>query len=389
MSGIQPHAVVEWDRHACNTLRLNKRKAHPLAADWPVFETDVRGFEFDGLRDKVDILTGGPPCQPFSLGGKHQSHADSRDMFPATVAAIRVLRPRAFVIENVRGLTRSAFDAYFSYINLQLTFPEIGPREEEDWSEHLARLERERTRGSGRRGLTYRVLHRVLDAADYGVPQRRHRVFLVGFRSDIDAKWSFEDIRQTHSREALIESKWVTGEYWESHRIPSKERAAPPANLRKTIDRLRQSNLKTLDQFRPWRTVRDAIHDLPAPTDTGTESYQDHIFQPGARKYPGHTGSPLDEPSKALKAGDHGVPGGENMIAMSDGSVRYFTVRESARIQTFPDTYEFSGSWTEIMRQLGNAVPVKLARTVISSVTEKIIESQQQNRITLLRRLSQ
>ena len=67
----------------------------------------------------------------------------------------------------------------------------------------------------------------------------------------------------------------------------------------------------------------------------------------------------LDEPAKTLKAGDHGVPGGENMLAASDGSVRYFTVREAARLQTFPDDYIFPVPWTEAMRQLGNAVPVQ------------------------------
>jgi len=86
-----------------------------------------------------------------------------------------------------------------------------------------------------------------------------------------------------------------------------------------------------------------------------------HAFQPGARVYPGHTGSPLDEPAKALKAGDHGVPGGENMLVYPDGTVRYFTVREAARLQGISDEFEFPRSWTESMRQLGNAVPVPLA----------------------------
>jgi DNA (cytosine-5)-methyltransferase 1 len=80
----------------------------------------------------------------------------------------------------------------------------------------------------------------------------------------------------------------------------------------------------------------------------------------------------LDEPAKALKAGDHGVPGGENMMIHPNGQVRYFTVRESARLQTFPDNYLFPGSWTESMRQLGNAVPVQLAGVVASSVASVI-----------------
>ena len=122
----------------------------------------------------------------------------------------------------------------------------------------------------------------------------------------------------------------------------------------------------------PWRTVRDAIQGLPDPESSGASRAPNHVFQPGARVYPGHTGSPLDLPAKTLKAGDHGVPGGENMLVRKDGSVRYFTIRESARIQTFPDGFRFHGSWTETMRQLGNAVPVVLAQRVATSVAEQL-----------------
>jgi DNA (cytosine-5)-methyltransferase 1 len=79
-----------------------------------------------------------------------------------------------------------------------------------------------------------------------------------------------------------------------------------------------------------------------------------------------------DEPSKAIKAGVHGVPGGENMLVSEDGSLRYYTVRESARIQTFPDDYLFHGSWTENMRQIGNAVPVRLANVIGASVAKQL-----------------
>ena len=124
----------------------------------------------------------------------------------------------------------------------------------------------------------------------------------------------------------------------------------------------------------PWLTVRDAISDLPDPElASGTAlDFHDHRFQPGARSYPGHTGSPLDEPGKTLKAGVHGVPGGENMLRRPDGSVRYFTIRESARLQTFPDDMVFHGSWTETMRQLGNAVPCQLARILATGVRDKL-----------------
>ena len=118
--------------------------------------------------------------------------------------------------------------------------------------------------------------------------------------------------------------------------------------------------------------MRDAISDLPDPEKHPWNDVLNHHFNPGARSYPGHTGSPLDEPAKTLKAGDHGVPGGENMLARLDGSIRYFTVREAARLQTFPDDYKFRGPWTEAMRQLGNAVPVRLAEVVARSVAQTI-----------------
>lgn len=128
--------------------------------------------------------------------------------------------------------------------------------------------------------------------------------------------------------------------------------------------------------LKPWKTVREALADMPNPEKRIKHHFINHSHQPGAKPYPGHTGSPLDLPAKTLKAGGHGVPGGENMMVNDDGSCRYFTIRESARLQTFPDMYRFHGAWGEVMRQLGNAVPVELARQVMSSVGIQIVESQ-------------
>jgi len=170
----------------------------------------------------------------------------------------------------------------------------------------------------------------------------------------------------------LLRSMWITGEYWDRHNIPLKKRPTVPAKLAARIRRIETNGLGL--RHLPWQTVRDAINDLPDPVTNPNNNVLNHVYVPGARSYPGHTGSPLDEPSKTLKAGGHGVPGGENMIAMPDGTVRYFTVREAARIQTFPDDYVFHGSWGEVMRQLGNAVPVQLAQVVAANVATHLAE---------------
>jgi DNA (cytosine-5)-methyltransferase 1 len=365
-AGFAPVSVVEWDRYCCDTIRDNRDRRVSHVAAWPVIEGNVRDVRFAEYEDQVDLISGGPPCQPFSLGGKHRAQADGRDMFPEAIRAVREARPRAFIFENVKGLTRATFRNYFEYIKLQMEHPELEARPDEDWMEHLGRLERHHTTGH-RPGLHYRVVARVVNAANYGVPQRRERVIFVGFRDDLELEWSFPE--ETHSQDALLWEQQAGGAYWERHAVPrSKQMLAP-----RMIDRA--GRIAERPTTRPWLTVRDALSDLPDPEHDPDAAGQwlNHRFQPGARSYAGHTGSPLDEPAKTLKAGVHGVPGGENMLLRPDGTVRYFTVRESARLQTFPDDYRFHGSWTETMRQLGNAVPVRLAEIIGKDVARQLV----------------
>jgi len=105
------------------------------------------------------------------------------------------------------------------------------------------------------------------------------------------------------------------------------------------------------------------LYDVPDPKSKENKII-DHIFKDGAKVYAGHTGSDFDAPSKTIKAGGHGVPGGENMIRFKDGSVRYLTTFESKLVQTFPRDFQITGAWGESMRQIGNAVPVTLAHTI-------------------------
>ncbi len=373
LAGFRSKSVVEWDRWACDTIRQNQQRGYPLVQDWPLVEGDVRdwieNFDAGGMEGKLDLVAGGPPCQPFSMGGKHGAHRDARDMFPATVNIIRRLKPRAFVVENVKGLTRSSFHNYYQYILLQLEFPELGRKADESWADHYRRLQQFKTAKRWSLGdLRYNVLPTLVNAANYGVPQRRERVFIVGFRSDLGIRWSFP--RESHALDALLHDQWVTGEYWERHRIAKRNRPAMPEAFVNVVARLRGLGLEPTRS--PWLTVRDGLVGLTDPEKSEGDALN-HRVQHGARPYPGHTGSPLDLPAKTLKAGDHGVPGGENMMVRDDGSVRYFTVRETARMQTFPDGYELHGSWTEAMRQLGNAVPVALGQAVASSIAEHLL----------------
>ncbi len=373
-AGFHHAAVIEWNPDACETFRENQRRHAHHIDEWPVHEADVRGFDYGSLNGNVMVVSGGPPCQPFSMGGKHKGYRDDRDMFPEAVRAVRELRPKAFIFENVKGLMRETFSDYFEYIHLHLTYPGFIRGKSESWREHRGRLEKHHT--ARQEPSEYNVVYRLLNAADYGVPQRRERVFLVGFRSDLGVEWSFPEA--SHSDDALLRSKWITGEYWDRHKVATRARPSLATRRKGRVERLREDNLFDTGKM-PWLTVRDAISDLPDPERGSADAFTNHIVNPGARQYKGHTGSPLDEPAKTLKAGDHGVPGGENMLTRVDGSVRYFTVREAARLQTFPDDYVFRGAWTEAMRQLGNAVPVRLAETVARSVAEKLARFEERN----------
>ena len=368
-AGCSHRALIEWDQDSCDTLRGNIDFGYPPAKNWNVIQSDVRLIDYSSFGSNIQLISGGPPCQPFSLGGKGRANNDHRDMFPEAVRAVREIKPKAFVFENVKGLLRKSFATYFNYIILQLTYPDVTREDSETWMSHLSRLEKIHTSGHFI-GTKYNVVPRLLNAADYGVPQTRHRVVIVGFREDLGIEWSFPD--GEYSRDALLYSQYVSSEYWERHGIAKKNRRAPlPAEL----DRARLFGAKyagVTNAPRAWKTVRDAIGDLPDPQSKEANRIPNHQYRAGARSYAGHTGSVLDEPSKTIKAGAHGVPGGENALVLDDGTIRYYTVRESARIQTFPDEYLFFGSWTESMRQIGNAVPVRLAQMIGESVIEKI-----------------
>lgn len=352
-SGFAARRMVEWDRHAVRNIVHNRDLGLEHVRDWPIRQEDVRNVDWRQFAG-VDLVAGGPPCQPFSVGGKHRSHEDDRDMWPEAVRAVREAEPGAFIFENVRGLTRDAFAEYLKWVLAALAHPHVARELDEGQKRHLARIADD---GNPR----YRVRLQKVNAADHGAAQKRHRVIILGVRSDLGR--TPPSMRPTHSRERLLWDQWVSGEYWSRHGLMAP--GDGPANS--DLATVRRLSGQAAPETLPWRTVRDALRGLGEP---GTAGRANHVLQPGARSYPGHTGSPPDMPAKALKAGVHGVPGGENTLVVPDGGVRYLTVREAARLQGLPDDFEFVGSWSENMRQLGNAVPSELAEAAASLMAD-------------------
>jgi DNA (cytosine-5)-methyltransferase 1 len=361
-AGFHSLAVVDSDNRSCETLRSNKRKSVAHVRDWEILEADVSDLDYSKYAG-IDLLSGGPPCQPFSQGGKRDGRSDERDMFPHFIRAVGECQPRSFLIENVKGLLHCSFIDYFNYVIHQLRFPEVLRKKGEKWTEHRARLERLYTGGKFT-DLKYNVIWQVLNAANFGVAQRRQRVFVVGVRADLGIEYSFPV--QTHSREALWISQWTTKAYWERHGIAKSHRPEIPETVSRILLRSDPSQL-----LKPWQTVRDAIGDLPKVA-LGRTSHKvaNHFLNPGARRYKGHEGSHMDTPAKTIKAGHHGVSGGENTVCLDDKTIRYFSVRECARLQSFPDDWALDGSWCNCMRQIGNAVPVTLGEVVSLPLAE-------------------
>ncbi|WP_033838771.1 DNA cytosine methyltransferase [Mesorhizobium loti] len=342
-AGFQHQHMAEFDQDAVATVLHNKTKGVEHVRDWPMGLQDVREIDWTKLT-ALDLVSGGPPCQPFGIGGKKHGQDDHRDMWPEAIRAVREAGPRSFLFENVRNLAGPRFRPYLEWIIAHLERPGLVRTSNESHAEHRARLAASKSRKE------FNVVWQLVNAADYGAAQIRHRVLIFGIRSDLDVPPAL--LIPTHSRDRLLWEQYVTGEYWVRHGL--RKRQSPILQQdRARVEKLRRSNIEPVGSA--WITVRDALDGLGEP-----DGRSNHILQLGARVYPGHTGSPLDLPAKALKAGDHGVPGGENMMVRDDGSVRYFTTREAARLVGLPDDYEFPRSWTESMRQLGNAVPAPL-----------------------------
>ena len=346
-AGFRLTALIENNSDACETLRANGTGRLRHTAGWPVHEASVVGFDYSELS-RPDLLSAGAPCQPFSQAGHRLGRGDERNMFPAVVEAIATLQPRAFLVENVQGLLFARMRDYFDRLLRDLKHP----------SHSAGRLRRRR----GRPKAEYHVSYKVLRAADYGAPQARDRLFIVGLPLEYKETWAWPT--PTHSRSQLLVALHGA-EYWERHGVPM-------AVARRVRQGLRPVGTPDTGAVaKRWHTVRDMLSTLGEPAGSaGEASDKAHVFVPGARLYTGHTGSVLDWPAKTVKAGVHGSPGGEHIVVMDDGSYRYFTVRECGLLQGFPPDYAFPALRSKAMRQIGNAVPVPVATAVGKQLAE-------------------
>ncbi len=320
--------MYEIDEHAYKSLSSNCCVNGGIIHGQPIL-ADVKRLNWDEVSDGQDVrlLAAGLPCQPFSIGGLRKGADDRRDLFPVFFDAVAHMKPHAVLIENVRGLAAGNMREYLNFIIKNLSKP---PKSK----------------------LTYSVSWKVCNAADYGSPQTRHRIFIVAVRKDIQGK-KFIFPEPTHSAKKLLESIEL-GSYWKRHN-----------NIdRKCPHKLKQMALISHVGKKPWQTVRDVVSSLGKPSRSKNIAINGHYYISGGKLYKGHTGSCIDMPAKTIKAGTNSTPGGENMVVASNGKCRYFTLREMAKIQGLPDIYNLDGSRSKLSKQLGNSVPVDMVKAV-------------------------
>lgn len=318
-AGFSHIMLNEVDHDACMTLRHNR-------PGWNVVEQDVRTISFASLRDKVDLLTGGFPCQAFSYAGKQGGFADTRGtLFFELARAAEEMRPKVIMGENVRGL--AAHDGGKTLATIRNTIKEIG----------------------------YTLVEpRVLRAIMYQVPQKRERLLLIAIRNDLADKAEFRWPAPYH-RIMTLRDAFHKGALYDCDVPMSPGQKYPPK---------KQKVLSLVPMGGYWR-------DLP-------EDVQKEYMGGSYHLEGGKTGMArrlsLDEPSLTLTCS----PAQKQTERCHPTETRPLTVREYARIQTFPDTWQFAGSLSSQYKQIGNAVPVNLAWAVGRSLVRLLNEIEEQ-----------
>jgi DNA (cytosine-5)-methyltransferase 1 len=306
-SGWQVKAAIEFDDAALESHRQNFDNVEHLACD-------VRSICFDRFSG-IDLVAGGPPCQPFSVSGKRLGAVDIRDMVPEFVRAVEEARPRAFMMENVAGLAGSKFSDYL-----------------------LAQT-------SALHALGYTVFSKVLSAADYGVAQNRKRLFLIGIRADQKGS-AFSFPTPTHGSGLKPYATVNEALRGSPADVPNRAKVVFCKN-----PVLRKSPFAGMLFNGKGRPLNDMGLGHTIPASAGGN--RTHIVDPEGLVSAYH---------KQLMAGKRPRQGEME-------GVRRLTVRESARLQSFPDNFQFSGRQSSRYSQVGNAVPPKLAEVVARQIS--------------------
>lgn len=298
-AGLKCVALNEIDKWACATLRENR-------LNWNVLEGDIKDFNFSEFKNSVDVVTGGFPCQAFSYAGKKLGLNDARGtLFYEFARVVQEVSPAICIGENVRGLL--SHDGGKTLQGMISILDEIG----------------------------YNVVPvQVLKAINYKVPQKRERLILVGVRKDIDIKYEYP---KPHKKIYNLSAALKRGELFDSN-VPNSDGAKYPKYKKEVMDLVPQKGY--------WR-------DLPLDLQ---KEYMGGSFYLGGGKTGMARRIGWDEPCLTLTCS----PAQKQTERCHPDETRPFTVREYARIQTFPDEWIFAGSVAQQYKQIGNAVPVNL-----------------------------
>lgn len=283
-AGFEKSALVEIEKIACETLQLNRPK-------WNVINADLKTLSPSNFKS-IDLICGGVPCQPFSIAGQKLGHADERDLFPVAINYVSKLKPLGFFFENVRGLASGTFENYRNQIINELV------------------------------DLGYYVEWKVLEAADYGVPQLRPRFVMVGKRNGVAP-------------------------------FPWPKKLEEQVTVSTTISDL-------MGEFR-WNGLRDwkRLANEIGPTIVG-----------GSKKHGGPDLGPTRAKRQWAELGIDGMGIANEAPDKNFEGMPRLTNRMVARIQGFPDNWQFAGKKTAVYRQIGNAFPPPVARAVAEAMRE-------------------
>lgn len=309
-AGLEGIAFVELDHAACDTLRANR-------PDWNVMEGDIKEIDFTPYKNKVDIVSGGAPCQAFSYAGKKLGFGDTRGtLFHEFARCISEVNPKMFMFENVRGLV--SHDHGRTLATIKNTLENLG----------------------------YTIQQQILNACYYGVGQKRERLVLIGIRNDLTDK--------IHFTYPSPDETWTT--------LADALKDCPPS----------EGESYSKNKYEVMKLVPPGGCWVDLPEDIAKAYMKKSYYSGGGRRGMARRIS-WGEPCLTLTTS----PSQKQTERCHPDETRPFTIREYARIQSFPDSWKFSGTMSDQYKQIGNAVPVELARRIGVQIIKALSSSEE------------